>query len=67
VPVDRLGDGRAAVPHQIADVLEPDIDLVPRYRPRLLGTDAEEQGQDHIGREPASTRLDGLEERDGLA
>ena len=44
-----------------------EIDLIPRDRSRFLGTHAGEQKQDHVSREPMSARLDGLQERDGLA
>ena len=43
-----------------------EVDLVPRYRPGLLSADPGEQGQHHVGREPVSAGLDGLQESDGL-
>ena len=44
-----------------------EVNLVPRDRPRFLGADTGEQGQDHVGREPVRAGLDGLQEHDGLA
>ena len=44
-----------------------EINLVPRDRPGLLGADPGQQGQHHVGREPVTAGLDGLQERDGLA
>ena len=35
------------------------VDLVPDERPRLLGADPGQQGQDHVGLEPVGPQLDG--------